>query len=75
MSLMDGHKMRYFILNLVTGIVVYIVVFVAAIANIIPILGQIIFISVLIGVTIVPSITQVLFIMDLKPKSNNIQDQ
>jgi uncharacterized membrane protein len=75
MALMDGHKMRYFTLNLVTGIIVYVVVFVATLANIIPILGQIIFVAVLIGATILPPIAQVLFIVDLKPKTDAIQAQ
>ena len=72
MALMDGHKMRYFILNLVTWIVVYAVVFIATLGNIIPILGQIIFVAVLIGASILPSIAQVLFIMDLTPKSEAV---
>jgi len=65
MAMMQGNKMRYFFLNLVTALVVGLTVFVAALANIVPILGQIVFIAVLIATAILPTITQVLFVMDL----------
>jgi uncharacterized membrane protein len=75
MAMMQGHKMRYFFLNLVTALFVGLTVFVAALANIIPILGQIVFIAVLIATAILPTITQVLFIEDLFIESKIIDSK
>ena len=69
MELMNGHKMRYFILNIVTLLVVGFVIFVASLANVIPLLGQILFVGVLIATSILPTIVQVLFITEIDEKS------
>jgi hypothetical protein len=72
MELMNGHKMRYFILNIVTLLVVGFVIFVASLANVIPVLGQILFVGVLIATSILPTIVQVLFITEIDKKSKKV---
>lgn len=88
MELMNGHKLRYFILDLVTGLVMGFVVYVAPLillllavvfsafflelGAIILILGLFVFIAALISVSILPTIVQVLFIKELDEKSKKV---
>lgn len=65
MELMKGHKMRFFKLQLLVGVLTYLYLAVGFFLNVIPILGQIIFLGIVLTTVVLPTVSQVLFFMDL----------
>jgi uncharacterized membrane protein len=64
-NLMKGNKFRYFKLQLLTFLAIYIVLLVSALINFLPIIGTIIYFGITIAASIIPTIAQILFIKDL----------
>jgi hypothetical protein len=65
MEAMKGKKARLFVLQLVSGIVVSLVLSVAALLNIIPIIGTIFYLLIFIAGIFVLQVVQILFFMDV----------